>query len=154
MKKTTYAATTTVSVEKSQAEIQTTLRKYGANKFGTMEDGDKAYVMFEYKGLAIQMDVPLPVKSDFIKTDAGRSRKESQVTEAYDQAIKQKWRGLFLSVKSKLVSIDTGVSTIEKEFLAFVRMPNGKSLGEFIIPQLEAMVETGKMPKMLSITMQ
>lgn len=154
MKKTQYAATTTVSVEKSQAEVQSILRKYGANRFGTMEDEGKAYVMFEFKGLAIQMDVPLPLRSDFIKTDAGRSRKEVQITEAYEQAIKQKWRSLVLSVKSKLVAIETGVSTIEKEFLAFVRMPNGESLGEFIIPQLETMVKSGKMPKMLSIGMQ
>ena len=36
-----YASNTSVSPEKSQAEIQNTLRKYGADRFGTMEEKNK-----------------------------------------------------------------------------------------------------------------
>lgn len=45
----------------------------------------------------------------------------------------------------------TDISTIEKEFLAFVVMPWGKSLGEHLIPELESIAKTGKMPKLLGM---
>ena len=57
-----YAANTSVTVEKSQSEVQSILRKYGAERFGTMEDKDSAYLMFEYNHLMIQITVPLPKK--------------------------------------------------------------------------------------------
>lgn len=151
MRKTAYAAQTTVSVEKSQMEVQAVLRKYGADRFGVMEDRQKAYLMFEFNKLMIQMTVPLPEKKDFSLSESGRARKDSQIEEAYNQAIKQRWRALVLAVKAKLEAVETGISTIEKEFLSFVVMPDGKLLGDHILPQIEEVARTGKMPKMIGI---
>jgi hypothetical protein len=151
MRKTAYAAQTTVSVEKSQMEVQAVLRKYGADRFGVMEDRQKAYLMFEFNKLMIQMTVPLPEKKEFALSESGRARKDSQIEEAYNQAIKQRWRALVLAVKAKLEAVETGISTIEKEFLSFVVMPDGKLLGDHILPQIEEVARTGKMPKMLGI---
>jgi hypothetical protein len=147
-----YAETTTVSVEKSQAEIQKTLRRYGADAFGVMEKKGTAYIMFEYKKFMIQMSVPLPEKNEFIKTEAGRHRKSTQADQAYEQAIKQRWRALVLSVKGKLEAVDRNISTLEKEFMAFIIMPDGKSLGDHLLPQLVQVAESGKMPKILEIS--
>ena len=145
-----YANKTVVSPEKSQAEIQNTLRKYGADRFGTMEEKTKAHVMFEYSGLSIQISVDLPTKADFIKTKAGNSRSKNAIDASYDQAIRQKWRSLYLMIKAKLVGIEDNITTIEKEFMAFVIMPDGMPLSTHILPKLQTMVKTGKMPKLLS----
>jgi hypothetical protein len=145
-----YASNTSVSPEKTQNDIRDTLRRYGAGKFGIMEESDKAHVMFEYDTLMIQLTINLPDKNDFVKTEAGRSRKSTSVNEAYRQAIRQRWRALLLAIKAKLEAIECGISTIEKEFLAFVIMPDGKSLGDHLIPELKNVSSTGKTPKLIS----
>jgi len=144
-----YARGTVVSPEKSQSEIRDTLRRYGADKFGIMEEASNAYVMFEYGSLMIQIKAGLPDKSEFKITEAGRSRKASAADDAYKQAVRQRWRALLLAIKAKLEAIECGISTIEKEFMAFVIMPDGKSLGDHLIPKLNDIAATGKMPKLL-----
>jgi len=145
-----YASNTTVSPEKTQNDIKDTLRRYGASRFGIMEEAEKAHVMFEFERLTIQLSVGLPKKEDFNKTDAGRSRKKSAANEAYNQAIRQRWRALLLAIKAKLEAVESGISTLEKEFLAFVMLPNGESVGDRIIPKIKEVAGTGKMPKLLS----
>jgi hypothetical protein len=144
-----YAEGTTVSVEKSQSEVTAILRKYGANRFGTMEDESTAFLMFEFKGLSVQIAVPLPDISEYSKTETGRIRATSAAEEARNQAIKQRWRALVLAVKAKLEAVEIGISTVEKEFLAFVMMPDGRQLSEHLIPKLQEIVASGNMPKLL-----
>lgn len=145
-----YANSTTVSPEKSQAEIQNTLRKYGADRFGTMEEKNKAHVMFSYSGLSIQISITLPERSEFETTETGRERSKSSIESSYNQAIRQRWRALLLAIKAKLEAIECGISTIEEEFMAFIIMPDGMPLSSHILPKLQTMVKTGKMPKLLS----
>lgn len=144
-----YATNTSVSIEKSQQGVQRILRRYGADAFGVMERKDNAYLMFEYNQLMIQITVPLPNREDFIKTETGRSRRSTQIDQSYEQAIRQRWRALVLAVKAKLEAVESGISTIEKEFLAFVIMPDGKQLADHLLPQLKQIADTGKMPKLL-----
>lgn len=143
-----YADTTHVSPERSQAEIQSTLRKYGATKFGVMEDENGAHVLFAFANLNIQMSVPLPNRADdeFVKDARGRTRPLDAQRKSYDQKVRAQWRALMLAIKSKLVSIETGVSTVEKEFMAWVVMPDGKTLGDYVMPHLEDL-KAGKTPK-------
>ena len=144
-----YASSTSVSVPQSQVEIQSILRKYGANRFGTMEDEQYAYVMFEYHKLMIQIRITKPDEKEFQTTATGRARDEYKIQQEVEQAIKQRWRALLLAVKAKLEAVESGISTIEQEFMAFVVMPDGQTLAEHIIPRLAEIAETGKMPKML-----
>ncbi len=144
-----YASKTTVTVEKSQAEVTAILRKYGAKKFGTMEDESQAYLMFEFKGLSVQIAVPLPAIEEFRRSDAGRTRTSDVAQEHRSQAIRQRWRALVLAVKAKLEAVEIGISTVEKEFMAFVMMPDGHSLSDHLLPQLQIMVENGQMPRLL-----
>ena len=145
-----YANNTTVSPEKSQAEIQRTLRKYGADKFGTMEEKTKAHVMFEYSGLSIQISIVLPEKSEFERSDTGKKRSKSVIESSHDQAIRQRWRALLLAIKAKLEAIECGISTVEEGFLAFMVMPDGRPLSAHLIPKIHQIVKSGKMPKLLS----
>lgn len=143
-----YASSTSVSPERSQAEIQQTLRRYGASRFGVMEDEVGAHVLFAFASLNIQMSVPLPNRAadEFVKDARGRVRPLDAQRKSYDQKVKAQWRALMLAIKSKLVSIDTGVSTVEKEFMAWVVTSDGKTLGDHILPHLEDM-KSGKAPK-------
>lgn len=144
-----FASNTTVSVESSQREVQRILRKYSADRFGVMEERGKAHLMFSIRGLSIQITFDLPSKEEFSTTDRGRIRKSSQTDAAYEQAIQQKWQSLVLMVKAKLVGIEDGITTIEKEFLSFIVLPDGMTLGDKVVPQLEQMAASGKMPALL-----
>ena len=145
-----YASNTTVSPEKSQEEIKRTLRKYGADRFGVMEEKTRAHVMFEYSGLLIQLSIDLPNESDFYKTETGKERSKSAIESQFNQAIRQRWRALLLAIKAKLEAIECGISTIEKEFMAFVMMPDGRNLGEHILPKIKEISESGKLPRLLA----
>lgn len=144
-----YAERTTVSVEKSQAEVTALLRRYGAKKFGTMEDETQAYLMFEYAGFSVQMTLPLPPAAEFTKTDTGKPRASSVAEAAREQAIRQRWRALLLVVKAKLEAAEIGISTVEKEFMAFIVLPGGQTLSDRLLPELRKMVSSGQMPKLL-----
>jgi hypothetical protein len=64
----------------------------------------------------------------------------------WEQASRQKWRVLLLTIKAKLNGIAEGVTTLEHEFMAFIVMPNGVTFGDFAMPKLLEAAETGTMP--------
>lgn len=149
-----YARNTKVSVERSKAEIEKLLRKFGAKKFGTMEDIDAgiAYLMFEHEGLSFQIPVRMPFRKDYTMSPARRVRTAAAATEAWDQAIKARWRVVFLLTKAKLIAIDQEHSTIEREFLSDVMLPRPdgpSSVGDIMIPELRKAASTGQLPKLL-----
>jgi hypothetical protein len=51
--------------------------------------------------------------------------------------------------KAKLELVAEGLSSIEREFLADVLLPDGRRLGDAIAPELSAAYGTGKMPPLL-----
>lgn len=140
-----FASGTKVSIESSQSHIKSTLRRYGCDGFGVFERKDKASIAFEIKGLNILIEVPLPPFEEF---ETAR-RSEAAQFKAQEQAIKQRWRALLLAIRAKLEAVETGISTLEKEFMPFVVMPDGRVLADHILPQLQKAVATGKMPKLL-----
>jgi hypothetical protein len=104
-----YAATTQVTVDKSKAEIEKTLRRYGATSFAYYSDHQRAIVAF--------------VKN------------ERQIR--FEQATRQKWRALNLVIKAKLEAVEAGIVTFEDEFMAHMVLPNGATVAEYVGPQIE-----------------
>ena len=51
--------------------------------------------------------------------------------------------------KAKLEAVESGISTVEREFFYDVVLPDGKTIGEWMAPQLETAYQTGTMPPML-----
>ena len=100
-----YASTTSVSVEKSRAEIEKLIIKYGASQFGSMYDKEQAVVAFRMNGRGIKFTLPLPDKNSIKFTTSGvRNKKRSNEKDykAWEQACRQKWRALLLCIKAKL----------------------------------------------------
>jgi hypothetical protein len=61
---------------------------------------------------------------------------------------RRRWRAQLLLVKAKLEMIATGDSTVEREFLADMLMPNGKTVGSQALPALAESYRTGTAPWM------
>ncbi len=144
-----YAKNTNVSVEKSQFEIKETLRRHGAGRVGIIEDDDKATIAFEYKNLLIQISISFPPREKFRMSPNRRNRRsDDQMYKEWEQATRQKWRVLLLTIKAKLNAIEEGVTTLEHEFMAFVVMPNGVTFGDFAMPKLLEAAQSGQMPRL------
>ena len=145
-----YASNTNVSSEKSKAEIERTLRRYGAEEFVSGWDQDKAVIMFKMENRRIRIYIPMPNKEDFRKTASGRQRtNELAIEQSWEQASRQRWRSIALVIKAKLEYVSSGMKTIEEEFMSDIVMPNGKNLGAWVVPQIAAAYENKKMPPLL-----
>lgn len=147
-----YAQQTQVSVDRSKAEIEKLLTKYGADQFASGWQETTAKIMFRFNAKLIRFTLPLPNKQDkaFTHTPSrGRRRSEDEAYREWEQACRQRWRALALVVKAKLEAVESGITTFEEEFMAHIVMPNGRTLGENIMPQIETAYKEGKMPKAL-----
>lgn len=150
----TYAKTTTVSPDKSKAEIERILRRYGADQFGysslTPEHGpSRAVVVFKVQGLMVRLPITLPDRNDvqFQRTPVNKNWRSPEATEAaWEQACRQRWRALVLFTKATLEAVEAGIITLDQAFLAHIILPNGQTTYEWIHPQMQLALAEGKMP--------
>jgi len=147
-----YAKTTEVSAEKSRAEIERTLQRYGATGFIYGWDENRAVVGFKMNNRQIKFVLEMPDRNDpkFARTPARRQmRTPEQHLQAWEQATRQRWRALALAVKAKLEAVEAGIATFEQEFMAHIVLPSGETVGQWMSPQIQAAYESGTMPKLL-----
>jgi hypothetical protein len=146
-----YAATTTVTADKSRSEIEAALTRYGASAFAYGWQGERAMIEFAASNRRVRIVVPLPDRADkeFTMTPQRRTRSATEAQRMFDQAVRQRWRALLLVVKAKLEAVDAGIATFENEFLAYTVLPDGSTAGDWIRPQIEAAYGSGRMPEML-----
>lgn len=147
-----YAEGTSVSPEKSRMEIEQTLTRYGADQFmyGWQEEG--AMVAFRADGRHVKFLIQLPDKTadQFTLTPSQKKRRSADAAfAAWQQACRQRWRALALVIKAKLEAVEAGISTFEQEFLAQTMLPDGTTVGQWILPQVAKAYDTGRMPKLL-----
>lgn len=150
----TYAKDTKVSAAKSRDEIERLLSRYGATTFSYGWDNDKALVQFHVMERLVRFVIPMPDRSadEFWLTPARRTRRNAdQAERAWEQATRQRWRALKLVVQAKLEAVDAGITTFEEEFLAHIILPDGGTVGEFMLPQVRAAYEIGEMPNRLAL---
>ena len=148
---TQFAADTAVSVDRSRAEIERTLSRYGASAFAYGWDQDKALVGFTMRDRQIRFVVTLPDQGErkFTHTPTGQRRAPAGAQKEWEQAVKQRWRALLLIIKAKLEAVESGIVEFESEFLSQIVLPDGSTAGQWMQPQIEHAYEYGEMPAML-----
>lgn len=147
----TYAANTSVAVSKTKGEIDGLLRKHKAEAFATMEETSKATIAFKMQGRNIIFRLPLPdpAEKQFRLTARGQNRSPTAQLESWEQACRSRWRALFLCIKAKLESIESGIETFEDAFLAHIMMPDGATVGEHTKPLIARSYESGTVQPLL-----
>jgi len=147
-----YAEKTEVTSDRSRAEIERTLTRYGADQFLYAWQADTAVIGFRMRGRMIRLVLQMPDRNDrefrFTPSRNYERSKEAQ-QEAYEQACRQRWRALALLVKAKLEAVEAGLVELEEEFLSHVVLPDGSTAGDWLRPQISTAYETGRMPAML-----
>lgn len=146
-----YAKNTKVAASRSRDEIERIVTRYGASGFAYAWKGKNAMVSFMFNGLQISHKIEMPDVDDpeFTQTPTGRYCKSQEIIQKkWEQATRQKWRALALVVKAKLEAIDSGISSMEDEFLAWIVTPDGKQIRDHVLGYLDD-YRKGNMPKLL-----
>lgn len=120
--RTTYAADTIVPVERSRAEIEALLKRFGADQVGSALSATHAQIMFRAHNRTIRFDLPLSVTAN--------DREKAQRDRAA-------WRALVLSIKAKVVAVESGIVTFEVEFMPQTVMPDGRTVSQHALPAIE-----------------
>lgn len=147
-----YAENTSVSVARTKAEIEDLLTKHGATRFmsGWVDEGQRrATIGFSMKDRHLRFELPLPAPNEkrFTLTERyGHKRSQSQAVALWEQSCRQRWRALLLAIKAKLESIESGIETFDEAFMAQVVLPDGRTVSQFLSPQLDACARAGRMP--------
>lgn len=142
-----FAADTSVSVEKSRADIETVLRRYGADKFASGWDRTSATIAFQVHERMVRSVLPLPDPDDAeftLTPSARRQRSRAQAQAAWEQACRSRWRSLHLVIKAKLEAIDAGIAEFEDEFMAHLVLPDGRTVSEHVRPQIDSAYDSGR----------
>jgi len=151
-----FAANTDVPVERSRAEIERLIIRYGATETGFYNAADKAVILFTSHSRRVMFELPLPRKDDkrFTHYRAGGgcrliARSPESAAKAWEQACRTAWRALGLVIKGKFEAIESKITDFESEFLNNIILPDGQSVGAHVRPQIAAMYSTGKMQPLL-----
>lgn len=149
---TLYASNTNVSCDKSRAEIDRTITKHGATQFMYGWQENRVVIQFVCKSRHIRFQLLLPARNNprFSKTPTGRKKRNPAAQEAaWEQACRQRWRALALVIKAKLEAVETGITSFDDEFLAHIVLPNGQTVGQHVLPNLNAAVSGGNIAGLL-----
>lgn len=126
-----YAAKTEVPLDRSIEEIVKILRKAGADRIARAEEPGRIAVQCFLNDRLLRFAIGLP--------DGAQSRR-------------QRGRALLLVIKAKIESIESGVETFDEAFLANIVTPDGRTIAQWAVPQIERAYTEGKMPDQLMLT--
>jgi hypothetical protein len=144
-----YARGTSVSVDRTQAEIRRLVLGAGGVEFAVAErevdvvstlthnrydPQAGVYVLEKVQAKAMEYALAFRLTDrrvqfrmrtkpwqDFVVFKPGRHhRSEGQARAKADQHQREQWRALYVTIKAKLVSVESGVETFEEAFLAHV----------------------------------
>jgi hypothetical protein len=124
-----YANRTSVPVGQTQRELSEMLKKAGASEIATGWSETEGKIGFLLGGRSYRITVPIP-----------QEREKDKAAQAERSA----WRSLGLVVKAKLVAVESGITTIEKEFLAYTVMPDGQTVYDATKARIDAVVASGE----------
>lgn len=147
-----YASSTDVSSQKSINEIEKTVVRYGANGFQYGWHDGRAQISFVIGGRQLRFSLALPDRNaaEFRLTPSKKwERSEAEAERAYEQAIRQSYRALLLVIKAKLEAVEQGIVAADDEWLAYVVLPDDRTVGQHVQGAIDQAYATGSVPELL-----
>ena len=143
-----FAEGTEVSVEKSRAEIEKLITRYGAtstafvNALRPRHDHVRGPAT---RRIVFELLLPDIADRKFDLDGRRNLRTPERRRDVWEQACRQRWRALALVIKAKLEAVASGITTFEDEFLAHIMMPDGQTVGAHVKPSIESWYTGGSM---------
>lgn len=129
-----FAEDTKVPVSRSMEELKARLRKAGADQIAVFESAAQSAVGFTLSGRMYRLTAKTNPKAPSPGQDERRA-----------------WRLLLLLAKAKLEAVADGATTVEREFMADLILPDGQTMSAWAAPQLQIAYETKAMPASLML---
>jgi len=115
-------------------------------------EGPRAVISFKVEKKFYRVMLVLPNREDFQYTPERQNLRSPQAQEqAWEQATRQRWRALSLWIKAVLEAAESGITTLEEALQSFILLPDGRTVGEWMAPQIEQAYLEGKMPAFLPL---
>ena len=115
-------------VSRTKTDIEELLTKQGATGFTYATEGDRSLAAFSMSGRRVQIMLLMPSIDDYARTPHNARRTAAAQRSAWEQACRQRWRALLLIIRAKLEAVESGITTLESEFLANITLPDGGRL--------------------------
>lgn len=153
-----FASGTKVSAQDTMQDIREQMERHGADEFIEYTDKTKGFtaIGFQTEQGAFLLYVMLPDVEKFspkkppVATTGGQ---KASYRNRYEQEYARILRALFNLIKMKLVAIDEGITTIEKEFFSDLVVWNAdgrqQTVYEWYAPQVQHLRGQGLMPPVL-----
>ena len=125
-----YAEGTTVSVDRSIAEIRKEVSRFGASEFAQFHSESKAAIGFALEGWQVRFEIAL---------------------EDDERENRRRWRCLVQTIKSKLITVREGIAEFAEEFMAHLVIGGNQTVGQSVLPQLQQQRDSGALPMRLAL---
>jgi hypothetical protein len=119
------------------------------------EDNGCAAVLFVLHCRKYRLDIPMPKVSDIPEhkkptrwATMSIEDREAWCEKGRAQSERERWRAVVLCLKAKLELVRIGISSIEREFMADMVLPNGRTVAAMIESQIES-ISKGASPRLL-----
>ncbi|HSU71935.1 MAG TPA: hypothetical protein VLI70_10795 [Micrococcaceae bacterium] len=144
---TNYVRGASITSAASRAEIREMLVAYGATGFRSGWEDGRAAIAFVAGGrqflfaLAVR-DPAGPVGSGADHVRPGRPDQEysgparASGTRTAEETCRRHWYRFSLLVRAKLEAVASGIVTFEEEFLAYMVMPGGGTVFQYVAPAI------------------
>jgi hypothetical protein len=126
-----FAHDTSVPVERSRAEIESLVTKYGATKFISSWDDRESLLFFVCQDRMIKFRLPLPTMLEAETTESGQIRHLESTRKSWlEQEKRRRWRALVLCIKAKLEAVASGIESFDEAFLSHIVTDNKRTVYE------------------------
>ena len=143
-----YAQGTCVGEDRSRAELQFILERFGADQFGYQNDKTTrtAAIAFRFKGVHFVFRLPLSRPDDkrIRFSPSGRLRINSQVELLMREENRRRWRSLCLAVKAMLVGVEDGIFEFGQVFMPYMVWGDGRTTWQALLPTVEECLKAGR----------
>lgn len=142
---TRYAETTTISADRSIAEISKMLTaRYGADAKAVIEEPSQIGVQFRLPKYSrtVRVTLPLPSLQSFAISPGRIRRTGRQMQNAYDKEVARLWRVIVLLIKGKMELVESGIP-FDREWLGYLALPTGQTMGDLTSDKLTDALEQG-----------
>ena len=139
-----YAAGTTVPVQNSRGEITGILTKHGVLNMGWMTGVEGDQLLFELRGRQYRFGIVKPTINEMKKQDPN-AYSNVDWDKRVEREWMRRWRAHVLLIKAKLEFADDDTSSIEREFLPYALLADGRTLEEVVTDGGLPMITGGRL---------
>lgn len=144
-----YAQGTAVPAERTQNEIRTLLMRAGATHYAFGEEPERSMIQFALNGRHYRFEVRRPTDAEVRKQYADLYARQVNWPKKVADEWLRRWRARLLWIKAQIEFAEVEPEAFAEAMLAHLVLPDGRTLGGWAGPQIEAMYESGGMPTLL-----